>query len=33
VALDLDLLADKAINRELPSREEALAVLASADNS
>src|SRR5580704_18118249 len=28
----LDLLADKALNRELPTRDEALAVLASTDN-
>jgi biotin synthase len=28
----LDVLADKAVNRELPTREEALAVLASADD-
>ena len=30
--LDLDRLADKALSKELPSREEALAVLASADD-
>src|ERR1700678_1698266 len=28
----LDLLADKALNRELPTRDEALAVLASTDD-
>ncbi|MGH3279587.1 MAG: biotin synthase BioB [Trebonia sp.] len=28
----LDLLADKALNRELPTRDEALAVLASSDD-
>jgi biotin synthase len=32
MTLDLDRLADKAVNRELPSRDEALAVLASADD-
>ena len=32
MTLDLDLLADKAINGELPARAEALAVLASADD-